>query len=324
MVISRKLNILVSAPLDFLPELHTQINREANMTYAYKMKKKHIKILLSENAFEAWMVSPCPEYIISGKLMDLCPSLKIITTPSTGSNHIDIEEAQRRKIKVFSLKGSKIIKRIYASSEFLLVSVVRKTPYAFQAVLDGKWREVEHLFRGRELEGLRLGIIGYGRIGSNLNRYAQAFRMKVSAYDPYVSIDDDKVDQFQSLPEMLSTADIVATCVHLNNKTFKLINDDIFDAMKEGVYFINTSRGDVVDEIALIKNLKNGKILAAGVDVISNEFTGERDNHLLIQHARNHDNLIITPHIAGLTRDSEHKAQAAAYEALKEYLEEGI
>ena len=64
--------------------------------------------------------------------------------------------------------------------------------------------------------------------------------------------------------------------------------------------------------------------MAAGVDVISNEFTGERDNHLLIQHARNHDNLIITPHIAGLTRDSEHKAQAAAYEALKEYLEEGI
>ena len=90
--------------------------------------------------------------------------------------------------------------------------------------------------------------------------------------------------------------------------------------MKDGVYFINTSRGEIVNEMDLITCLKNGKILAAGVDVISNEFTGDKNQNPLIQYAKEHDNLIITPHMAGLTYDSERKAQTATYEAIKYYI----
>jgi len=86
------------------------------------------------------------------------------------------------------------------------------------------------------------------------------------------------------------------------------------------VYFINTSRGDVVNEIDLLDALKSRKILAAGVDVISDEYLGDKQIHPLIAYAREHQNLIITPHIAGLTYDSERKAQTAAYEAICEYL----
>ena len=99
-----------------------------------------------------------------------------------------------------------------------------------------------------------------------------------------------------------------------------MINDDLFNNMKKGVYFINTSRGDVVDEDVFIKYLMNGKIKAAGVDVISDELTGDKNEHPLVKYAKSNDNLIITPHIAGLTFDSERKAQTAAYNAIKEFL----
>ena len=90
--------------------------------------------------------------------------------------------------------------------------------------------------------------------------------------------------------------------------------------MKDGVYFINTSRGDVVDETDLLNFLKNGKIEAAGLDVISDELKGDFNNHPLIDYAKKHDNLIITPHMAGLTYDSERKAQTASFHAIKDYL----
>ena len=316
--------ILITAPLEFLPVLKNRIAEEYSLTYAYGATEEEIIELLREQQFSAWMVSPCPTYFIGKKLVELCPTLRIIATPSTGSNHVDVNYLQQRGLGFFALKGTEVVDTIYASSEFtfnLLISVIRKTPYAFQAVLDGKWREVEHLYRGRELDGLTLGIIGYGRIGRNLSRYSQAFRMKILAYDPYVQISGSSVVQFDSLTEMLSKADVVAICVHLNDDTFHMVDDNLFKAMKDGVYFINTSRGDVVDEAAFIRNLQNGKILAAGVDVISDEYTGDKNYHPLIEYAKTHDNLIITPHIAGLTYDSERKAQTAAYEAIKQHLE---
>ena len=100
-----------------------------------------------------------------------------------------------------------------------------------------------------------------------------------------------------------------------------MINASMFQQMKDGVYFINTSRGDVVNERDLIYYLETGKIQSAGVDVISDEFTGDKNKHPLIQHARKNNNLIITPHIAGLTYDSERKAQTAAYEAIRKILD---
>jgi phosphoglycerate dehydrogenase-like enzyme len=201
-----------------------------------------------------------------------------------------------------------------------MVSTIRKTPYAFQAVLQGNWREAESHFRGRELNGLVLGVIGFGRIGSNLARYSLAFGMKVVAFDPYVKISNPDIEQFSDLHEMLPEADVIAVCLHLNSQTYKMINDDLFNNMKKGVYFINTSRGDVVDEDVFIKYLMNGKIKAAGVDVISDELTGDKNEHPLVKYAKSNDNLIITPHIAGLTFDSERKAQTAAYNAIKEFL----
>lgn len=316
--------LLVSAPLEFLPDLKQRIFSENDCVYAYKADRTTIVQHLKENAFDAWMCSPVPTYMIDGALMDLCPTLKMIATPSTGVSHIVMPDAESRNILVYRLKGTVVVDRIYASSEFtfnLMISTIRKTPFAFEAVKNGEWREVETLYRGRELNGLTLGIIGFGRIGSNLSKYSRAFGMKIVAYDPYVRIGHPEVTQVESLDDLLSVSDVVSPCVHLNDETFQMVNKTMFNKMKDGVYFINTSRGDVVNEIDLVDALKSGKVRAAGLDVISDEYLGEKALHPLIAYARANQNLIITPHIAGLTFESERKAQAAAYEAISDYFE---
>jgi phosphoglycerate dehydrogenase-like enzyme len=320
-----KKKILVTAPLDFLIDLKETIANKFEVHYFYQSTKNEIQEILINNIFDAWLVAPCPTYFVDGEMVDLCPSLKIISTPSTGTNHLNVDELLNRKIQIFSLKGSEVVENIFASSEFtfnLLISTIRKTPYAFLAVKDGKWREVEGKYRGRELNGLTVGIIGFGRIGGNLAKYCLSFGMKVLAYDPYVDISNRDVTQCDSLEVLLSSADVIAPCVHLDKDTFHMMNKSTFSLMKDGSYFINTSRGDVVNEDDLIECLKSGKILAAGVDVISDEYLGDKDIHPLINYMKTNNNLIITPHMAGLTFDSERKAQTAAYEAIEKCLGE--
>jgi D-3-phosphoglycerate dehydrogenase len=320
---NQKKQILISAPLDFLPDLKNRIFSENDCIYAYGENKDEIIKYLMNNKFNAWMCSPCPTYIIDAQLMDLCPTLKIIATPSTGVSHIRTADADVRNIYIFRLKGTDVVDKIYASSEFtfnLLISTIRKMPYAFEAVKEGKWREVEKLYRGRELNGMTIGIIGFGRIGRNLAKYTLAFGMRVLAYDPYVKISHPGVVQVDTLEDMLPLSDVVVPCVHLDHETFHMIDESVFNKMKNGSYFINTSRGDVVNEGDLLTALKSGKLIAAGLDVISNEYLEDKCSHSLITYAKENENLIITPHIAGLTYDSERKAQTAAYEAICNHL----
>ena len=315
--------ILVSAPIDFLPDLKDEICNLFEATFAYHASKEETISLLNSTRFSGWLVSPCPTYFIDSALLSYCKSIKIISTPSTGSNHIDVDSLKAKGIKIYSLKGSRIINKITASSEFtfnLILSVIRKTPYAFNSARNGEWRNIESQLRGREMSGLKIGIVGYGRIGKNVARYCKAFKMNVSIYDPFLKIGTEGVKQYESLSKMLNFVDIVLISVHLNKQTYGMINNDMFREMKDGVYFINTSRGDVVNEKDLLQNLKNNKILAAGLDVISNEYTENIKDHPIIKYAKNNDNLLLTPHIAGLTYDSERKAQKSAFDAIKEFL----
>ena len=93
------INILVTAPLDFIPDLKDMIRQESNLVYAYQSNLQEIKAVLMENSFDAWLVSPCPKYLVNDDLMSLCPSLKIISTPSTGTNHINIDDAKKGILK---------------------------------------------------------------------------------------------------------------------------------------------------------------------------------------------------------------------------------
>jgi len=318
-----KPKVLVTAPLHFLPAMRDQIVAETDCVLAYGADKEQVRTLLADA--EAWMCSPCPDYRIDADLLGAAKKLKVLATPSTGSNHIDRAYCEQHGIVVRALKGTDFVNTIHASSEFtfaLLIAALRKLPYAAEAARAGAWREREDDFRGVELHGKTLGIIGYGRIGANLARYANAFKMNIVAYDPHVQIQDTYTRQAASYREVLEAADAVAICVHLDDTTRGMVNSEWFAHMRDGVTFINSARGEIVDEAALLAALDSGKVKAAAVDVIQDEQTSVKSNHPMIAYARNHPNLIVTPHIAGLTYESEYKAAKFTFDALKQALSE--
>lgn len=300
---------LVTTPTYYMPAVEKTLSVFFDCTFAPRADKEKFKELVLDS--EILICQPCPEYKIDKDVLENAKNLKFIGSASTGTNHIDKVFCEKNGICVVCLKGSGDTKQIVASSEFtfgLMMAVVRQIPQSFKNTMAGRWREDEDMFRGHELREKTLGIIGYGRIGSNNAKYAKAFGMKVLAYDPYVTINDTDIAQCSNPHSVLENSDIVMICVHLNDHTVGMVDNSWFKRMKDGAFFINTSRGEIVNENALIKNLESGKIAAAGVDVISNEFVGHKNNHELIKYARDHSNLIITPHIAGLTYDSEQKA----------------
>ena len=314
--------ILVTTPLHFIGGAKKEIEAlDATIRFLDKASKQDVIDCISTAT--GWICQPCPEYKIDEDILKHAKDLEFIASTSTGTSHIDKEYCEKHNIEVLCLRDSDKVSGITASSEFtfnLVLSTVRKTPYAFDSVKAGKWREVEDSLRGRELNGLTMGIIGYGRIGSNNARYANAFGMRVIAYDPYIRLFEPYVEQAFSHQDVLTQADVIMICVHLSDDTYHMVDKSWFDLMKDGVYFINTSRGEIIDEDALLDALKTGKVAAAGVDVISNEQKVDKSNHPLIKYAKENSNLIVTPHIAGLTYDSEGKAAKYIAELVKERL----
>tara|TARA_Y100001970_G_scaffold287094_1_gene410887 strand:- start:153 stop:1121 length:969 start_codon:yes stop_codon:yes gene_type:complete len=312
------MKILITAPIDFLSVKEALLARP-EIIYAYQSSISEIIKLEKKYNFSGWVCSPCPTYEINSDLLSNFNNLRILATPSTGSNHIDKNFLDKKKIEFFSLKGTEVIKEIHASSEYtlaLIMMVLKKCNPAINSVSEGSWRKSENEFRGYELNGKKIGIIGYGRIGSNLSKYCKALNMQICAYDPYVKIEDDWVDVCDSIDLLIQDVDILTPCVHLDNSTNNLINRERIFSMKRGSFLINTSRGEVLDEDALIDAIKSKHLSGCGLDVIHDEFNTSNKSNKIIKASVSEKNLIISPHIAGLTYESESKAQMAAIKAV--------
>jgi D-3-phosphoglycerate dehydrogenase len=151
------------------------------------------------------------------------------------------------------------------------------------------------------LRGRSLGIIGCGRIGQWMARYGHAFGMRCRGYDPYLTAWPEHLIR-TDLPELLAVSDFVTLHVHLTEATRGLLRREHFEAMKPGAVFVNTSRGELVDEAALLDALRAGRLRGAGLDVLAGE--PEIADHPLRRYAAEHGNLVITPHIGGYSPDA--------------------
>ena len=251
-------------------------------------------------------------YFFGKEKIGMANNLKIIASNTTGEPHIDVEYAEKKGITIVSLKRyPNFLKTITPTAEHtigLILAVTRRIPWAFESVLKGAWNR--RLFGAKGmLSKMSLGIIGLGRLGSLVAKYAVAFGMDVYYYDPYVeeSLIKD-IRKINSLEKLVSMCDIITLHVHLGEKTRHLINDRILSKCKDGAYIINTSRGEIIDSDVLLKYLKNGKIGGAALDVFPGEFDrkfqSKLSNHPLLSYSRKHDNLLITPHIGGSTNDA--------------------
>lgn len=247
---------------------------------------------------------------IDETVLDQARKLKFIGTPTTGEDHIDVDLAKMLGIRIISLKGERaFLNEIYATAEHtfgLLLAIMRKIPFAFNDVCCGKWRK-EH-FKGNELNGKTFGIIGFGRLGVIVARYASTFGMKVLACD----IVQKKISDVEmvSIEEICRRADIISIHVNYTKQNHKMINSKHFDLMKDEAIFINASRGQLVDEVALLDALRLKPGFRAALDVIDDE---NNNDHLkkcgLIEHMKNNSNLLITPHIGGYAEESIKKTR---------------
>jgi D-3-phosphoglycerate dehydrogenase / 2-oxoglutarate reductase len=260
---------------------------------------------------------------LTRELMAQAPKLRVVVTPSTGLDHIDLGGARELGIVVLGLKEDReLLDRITATAELawaLILACARRLPEAVGTVHQGRWSRDQ--LRGSQIAYKTLGILGCGRLGTMVAEYGRAFRMKVIGCDRG-KIDLPGVEQV-SFEQLLRESDVLTVHIHLTEENRGLVNRDTLAAMKHGAILVNTSRGAIIDEAALLEALRHGPLKAAGLDVIDGEWRKDLAEHPLIVYARSHHNLIITPHVGGVTFESQEMAFDAAATMLADYLKAG-
>ena len=247
--------------------------------------------------------------LIDSEIFDAAPKLKAVITNTTGLNHIDLEGADKRGIRVISLQGeTDFLLEIRATAEHtiaLALAVLRHIPAAHQDVVRGNWNR--DAFKGRELHNKTVGIIGYGRLGRITERYFSAFgaRVVVTDTEPFeVTAPIRAAD----LKTVLRQSDIISLHANYLPANLGMIGEREFGLMKPEAVFINTARGELVDEQSLIAALSSRRLSAAALDVVTDE-QKYSPSRCILEYARNHDNLLLTPHIGGCTVESLEKTE---------------
>lgn len=250
--------------------------------------------------------------------------LRVIATPSTGLDHLDLDAMRQRGIELISLRyDTDFLSQITATAEMawcLLLAVVRCLPWAFDAARHGDW--ARDRFRGRQLLGKTLGILGYGRLGRIVAEYGKAFRMRVLACDVR-SVEPAPGVELVEFGRLLAESDVLSIHIHLTEENRGLIDAAALAQMKPGAVLINTSRGAIIDEQALLSALESGRLAGAGLDVIDGEWRDDLDRHPLVRYASTHQNLVISPHVGGATFESQRLAYAHTVEKLAQFLTTG-
>ena len=238
---------------------------------------------------------------------DECGQFDFIVSCTTGTDHID-----NRGIQLISLQGeADFLSGIWATAEHtwaLILSLIRKVPWAFEDVKAGNWNR--EAWQGTELRGKTLGIVGHGRVGRQVEHIAKAFGMPVYISDPKHFI-------FYTFEYMLGRSDLVTIHVPLTDETRGMFGEREFKLMKPTAYFVNTSRGGVVDESALLDALEHGWIAGAALDVVCDE---PNINPGLLEYAGTNSRLILSPHLGGNTIESRKNTQRFMTEKIRKYI----
>ena len=239
---------------------------------------------------------------IDKEIIDSAPKLKVIGNYAVGYNNIDVEYAKKKGIIVTNTPG--VLTDATADLTFaLILAAARRVVEGDKFVRQGKFNGwAPMLMLGKDVWGATIGIIGAGRIGQAVARRAKGFNMRILYYSRTRKEEMEKElgAKFVSLEDLLKESDIITLHVPLTPKTKHLIDYEEFEIMKDGAILINTSRGEVVNEEAMLNALKSGKLFAAGLDVFYNE---PNVNPELFKM----DNVVLTPHIGSATERTRRK-----------------
>lgn len=249
---------------------------------------------------------------IDVEVLAAAPGLRAILSATTGLNHIDVAACRARSIDVICVGGERaFLATITGTAELalaLLLDLARHVVPAFADVRAGRWRR--DAFRGLSVRGLTLGIVGLGRLGCVMAGYAEALGMHVVAADPAPTVVPSNV-KLTSLHDLLATADAVTLHASHDQGHPPVLGAVELKSMKPGAFLVNTARGELVDEEALLASLASGHLGGYAADVIANETSWpDPSQHPLVRYASDHDNVIITPHIGGATVEAMARAEA--------------
>lgn len=284
---------------------------------------------------DADIVSPFIYSILDRDVLENLAALKLVATRSTGFDHIDTTYCAERHIVVCNVPNygeNTVAEHVFA----LLLTISHRLPEAIQRAQNGHFSP-EGL-QGFDLDGKTLGVVGTGGIGRHVIRIAKGFGMDVVASDlkPDAEFVERLAFKYVPFEELLENSDVVTLHVPATDETHHLLSDKQFNRMKDGVILINTARGQLINTRALIQALRSGKVVAVGLDVLSDEplireeaelicsiFCESHDlrslvaNHVLLRMP----NVIVTPHSAFNTREAVHRIVQTTVENIASFIE---
>ena len=302
--------VLVAAPLH---EKAIEVLEKAGFEVVYEEYPSEERLIELAKDVEAIIVRSKPK--VTRRVIEAAPKLRVIGRAGVGLDNIDLDAAKERGIKVVNSPAAS--SRSVAELVFgLLFAVARKIAFADRKMREGVWAKKQCM--GIELEGKTMGVIGFGRIGYNVAKIANAFGMRVLLYDPYPNEERAREvgGTFASLEDLLKESDVVTLHVPLVDATYHLINEERLKLMKPTAILINAARGAVVDNNALVKALQEGWIAGAGLDVYEEEPLPK--DHPLTRL----DNVVLTPHIGASTEEAQMRAGVQVAEQIVEILKE--
>lgn len=297
---------------DFHPVFLDQLSA-AGITYHYQpdFKKEDAPAALLDYP----IVAVRSKIEFSADLIDQLPNLKCIARGGAGMDNIDENYALSKNITLLNApEGNRDAVAEHCIG--LLLGLSKKILKSHQEVSNFVWNREDN--RGWEIKGKTIGIIGFGNTGSSLAKKLSGFDCQVITYDKYLSSVDEKWANQVSLEELLNQSDVISFHVPLTAETKGMINENLIAKMKEGVVLLNTSRGKVANNRAIWEGIKGGKISSYACDVLENEnfnqlSVEEKD---LISEMTSGNQVIITPHVAGWSRESYYKIGAVLSEKI--------
>jgi D-3-phosphoglycerate dehydrogenase len=310
--------ILIAEPLDFSPEAVDLLEGSAEVTLEPTDRAGLVGALAEYDVVWFRLAHKIDRALLSGPLR-----CRLLAVPVTGLDHIDLEACAERGIRVVSLRGeTSFLQQVRGTAELtvaLALALLRRIPAAADHVRRGGWDR--DLFRGWELYGHTVGLVGVGRLGRIVAGYFQAFGMEVLGYDPRDDFPHEAAERVDTLAELLAASDVVSLHVSYDASTSHLIGRRELAAMQPHAVLVNTSRGGVVDELALVDAIETGAIAGAALDVLDGE--PNTADHPLVKLAQKTDRVLIVPHIGGNTWESFEKTELFLAHKVLEALRNG-
>ena len=251
---------------------------------------------------------------VTRKVIESAPKLRVVGRAGVGVDNVDVEAATQHGVVVMNTPGGNTVTTAELSFAMLL-ALARKVPQAYSSMTAGKWDR--KLFQGMELLGKTLGILGMGRIGSEVAKRALVFGMRVIAYDPYLTAERARtlgVEFADSVDDVYRVSDFITVHMPVTPETKHMLNAAAFTKMKPGVRLVNCARGEIISENDLLAALESGKVAGAALDVFAVE-------PLPADHPyRKQPNVILTPHLGASTQEAQEKCGIEVAEVVTAYL----